>query len=103
MFPQSKRLSRTAFPSALKGRRVSSPHLSAVFSKETAGYAVVVSKKVAKLSVTRHKIKRRVLEALRTLPLPSLALILFPKVSVAQMTYQEVREELEGLLSKIRQ
>jgi ribonuclease P protein component len=73
-----------------------------VFASEARGYAVVVSKKVAKLSVTRHKIKRRVLEAFRALPPPSVALILFPKSAVAEMTYIEVREELATLLSKIR-
>lgn len=72
-----------------------------VFSKETGGYAVIVPKKVARLSVTRHRIKRRVLEALRTLSLPLPTLILFPKPSVAHMTHREVCGELTGLFSKI--
>ena len=61
----------------------------------------MVSKKAARLSVARHQIKRRVLEALRILPLPPHALILFPKPSVAGMTYKEVSTELAELLSKI--
>jgi len=64
------------------------------------GYAVVVPKKVARLSVTRHKIKRRVSSALRTLPLPS-SLIIFPRAPVADLPYQDLRAELAGLLSKI--
>ncbi|MFM2330679.1 MAG: Ribonuclease [Candidatus Parcubacteria bacterium] len=102
MFTRSKRLTREAFPHVLsRGRRVSTPHFLAVFSTDTTGYAVVVPKKVARLSVTRHKIKRRVLEAFRTLSTPESALLLFPKQAVAEMSYAEVREELDELLSKI--
>lgn len=104
VFPRRKRLSRAAFPRTLStGRRVSSPHFVAVIPKETGGYAVIVPKKVARLSVTRHRIKRRVLEALRTLPLLPPALILFPKPPVAHMTHKDVCMELTDLLSKISQ
>ena len=90
------------FPATLAaGRRLSSPHFSAAVSEETKGYAVVVPKKVARLSVTRHRIKRRTLEALRTLPLPK-ALILFPKASVLTLDFPSIRAELAELLSKIR-
>ena len=61
---------------------------------------MVVSKKVSKLSVARHKIKRRVMAALRTLPLPS-SLIVFPKAVVLTMDFQEMKAELAQLLSKI--
>ena len=72
VFPRAKRLSRATLPVVLaKGKRLSSEHFGIVFSEIEEGCAVVVSKKVARLSVTRHRIKRRVLEALRTLPLPS--------------------------------
>jgi ribonuclease P protein component len=102
VFTRSKRLTREAFPHVLKrGRRVSTPHFLAVFTSDVNGYAVVVPKKVARLSVMRHKIKRRVLEAFRTLSTPTCALLLFPKSTVAEMSYTEVREELDLLLSKI--
>jgi ribonuclease P protein component len=102
--PRRKRLSRAAFPNVLtKGRRISSLHFVAAISKEANGYGVVVPKKIARLSVTRHRIKRRVFEALRTLTLPSsTAIILFPKAPVASMTFAEVFEELQALLSKIQ-
>lgn len=104
VFPRKKRLPRVAFPPALRrGQRISSPNFVAILSKESSGYAVVVPKKIARLSVTRHRIKRRVLEALRTTPLPSSALILFPKQSVAHLTHKEAVVELTGLLSKVRQ
>jgi len=80
------------------GRRFSSPHLTAVVSDKTNGYAVIVPKKVAQLSVIRHKIKRRVFTALRNLSLPP-ALIIFPKASVSSVSYQDIQAELKKLLS----
>lgn len=78
---------------------MSSEHLSIVIPAEGRGYAVVVSKKVARLSVTRHRIKRRVLAALRTLELPY-ALIVFPRASASSVSYQDIQTELATLLSK---
>lgn len=100
MFKRRKRLSREAFPAVLRcGRRLSSAHFTLAASSEAEGYAVVVSKKVARLSVARHKMKRRVLAALRTLSLPR-ALIVMPKSSVAGLSYASVRDELAALLLK---
>ncbi|MDE1919248.1 MAG: ribonuclease P protein component [Patescibacteria group bacterium] len=102
MFPRRQRLPRSAFPAALSsGQRLSSEHLSIILPKEAEGYAVIVPKKVARLSVTRHHIRRRVLAAMRGLPLPS-ALIVFPRASVALLPYEGVKKEFAALLSKIR-
>jgi len=91
------------FPAVIKaGRRLSSPHFTAVVSEEAKGYAVVVSKKVARLSVTRHRVKRKLFVALRTLKFPY-ALILFPKASACSMDYWSIKIELAELLSKIHQ
>lgn len=107
MFPSRERLSRELFPSAIKtGRRFSSPHLSVLIPKTGVlpvgkrGYAIIVPKKVAKLSVKRHQIKRRVLAALRTLQLPQ-TLIVFPNSSASSVSYQDIKTELADLLSKI--
>jgi len=90
------------FAAALAGGgRLSSAHFTAVLPREARGYAVVVSKKVARLSVTRHRIKRRALEALRVLALPQ-SIILFPKSSARDLNYQQTKTELAELLSKIR-
>ena len=99
MFPRRERLPRAMFLTTIKhGRRLSSPHFSVVVSTEAKGYAVVVPKKVARLSVTRHRIKRRVLSALRALSLPP-ALIIFPKVSAHSVSYEDTKTELKNLLS----
>jgi ribonuclease P protein component len=80
------------------GKRFASANFA--YTLAPSGYAVVVSKKVARLSVTRHKIKRRVLAALRTFPLPS-GLIVFPRASAAALTYQETLAEIKEALSRL--
>ncbi len=77
-----------------------SEHFSVVAAREFKGYAVVVPKKVARLSVTRHRIKRRVQAALRTLRLPS-ALIVFPKASASSVSYNDIKTELARILTKL--
>lgn len=100
MFPRRKRLPRSAFPKALAlGKRASSAHFLIFLPREAKGYAVVVPKKVARLSVARHALKRRVLAALRSLPTLPDGLIVFPKASAGSVSYQEVRQELAELLS----
>ncbi len=102
MFSRRARLPRAAFPATLStGRRLSSAHFSVVVSEETKGYAVVVPKKVARLSSARHRLKRRTLEALRTIVLPQ-AVIIFPRASAGILDYRALKAELAELLSKIR-
>ena len=102
MFPHRKRFPRAAFPLALKtGRRFSSLHFTFIVPKSGEGYAVVVPKKIARLSVTRHLIKRRALAALRTLPLPP-ALIVFSRSSLDGVHYQDIKKELADILSTIK-
>lgn len=91
---------RALFTGALSsGKRLSSAHFTAVVPT-VRGYAVVIPKKVARLSVARHQTKRRVLEALRTLPLPK-GLIIFPKASAQNLDFTHTQEELANLLSKL--
>lgn len=65
------------------------------------GYTVVVSKKVARLSVTRHLIKRRVLALLRAAPHKPAALLVLLKPSAVALSYAELRVDLYNLLPKI--
>jgi ribonuclease P protein component len=99
VFPRRARLPKSAFTAPLR-KRSSSPHFSVAVPDRARGYAVVVSKKTARLSVTRHRLKRRVLGILRTLPLPP-ALIVYPRASVERLPAPELRAELAALLSKI--
>lgn len=100
MFPRKEQFPRALFPEALKsGIRHSSKNFSLVLPKKGRGYAVVVSKKTARLSVKRHNIKRRVLSALKEIQLPP-ALIVFPKASISKVEYQHIKEELNHLINK---
>lgn len=72
-----------------------------MYSEKVRGYAVVIPKKVVRLSSARHRLKRQVLEALRTLSLPP-ALIVFPRASASSVNYEGITTELKELLSNIK-
>ena len=72
-----------------------------VLPEEARGYAVVIPKKVIRLASKRHQTKRRVLEALRALALPP-SLIVFPRSSASSVNYEDMKAELQKLLSTIR-
>jgi ribonuclease P protein component len=98
VFSRKKRFPRALFPSAIKtGRRFSSTNISILIPKEGKGYAVVVPKKIVRLSVKRHAIKRRILAALRAIHLPP-AIIVFPKSSASSVSYQDIKTELTNLI-----
>ncbi len=62
---------------------------------------MVVPKKLARLSVSRHRIKRQVLAALRALsPLPP-SLIIFPKSSALRLDYGHLKADLSELIHQI--
>ncbi|MDO8624319.1 MAG: ribonuclease P protein component [bacterium] len=98
MFPRRKRLTREDFIRLSREKRFHSRHFSLIISPKVSGYAVVVSKKTAKLSTARHLLKRRVLAALRSLPLPP-AVVVFAKDSATALSFAEIKTELATLLT----
>ena len=65
---------------------------------------MVVGKKVHKSAVKRNRIRRRIFEAVRTSELipPSTDLIfLVYNDQVADMEYEQLRTQIDGLLSKL--
>jgi ribonuclease P protein component len=108
-------LSRLDFNAASKDRtakRGASLHFSIVISQAGAGTAVVVSKKVAKSSVERHLIKRRVREAVaaisNSVPKASVshgthATIVYAKAGSGALPYSEITTELNALLLPLLQ
>lgn len=102
MFPRQKRFPRAQFPTALRsGRRLSSQHFIVIIPKTGEGYAVIVPKKIARLSVTRHRIKRQISALLEEMSLPT-ALIIFSRSSLSGVHYQDMKKELIDLLSRIQ-
>lgn len=101
MFPRARRLSRASFPAALKGaRRITTPHLVFAASRDVPGYAVVIPKQVARLSATRHRLKRHILALLQAHPLPP-GLIVFARTGAPQLTAPDLQEEIEAGLKRL--
>lgn len=101
MLPRARRLPRASFPLAAAGPlRAASTHLSLSASNAVAGYAVVVSKKVARRSVDRHRLKRRLFSLLRGGRLPS-ALVVYARKGAAELPFPALKEELRALLAKV--
>ncbi len=102
MLPRRSRLSRASFPGPRAGFRGSTAHFSAVWgpSLHGGGAAAVVSKKVARRSVDRHLLKRRMLEAMRPYALPGRFLVVYAKGGSTTLPFRAVAEELQTLLAK---
>lgn len=72
-----------------------------VVPKGLSGYAVIIPKKVVRLSSARHRLKRQIMEAMREFSLPP-AMIVFPRAIVGSVNYEDVKTELGNLISTIR-
>lgn len=86
------------------GARAESAHFLLVGSmrKEQAnGCAAVVSKKVARLSVSRHRLKRRMLFVMRPWCRGTIGLIVTAKSGAGTLPFSTLKEELEMLLSRV--
>jgi ribonuclease P protein component len=101
MFSRRQRLSRAAFSKAgAAEKQVNTTHFSLTASPNTSGYGVVVSKQVARLSVTRHRLKRQISAALRKLSLPR-SLVVYARTGAPLLTYNQIQQELEAGLKRI--
>jgi ribonuclease P protein component len=82
-------------------KRAVSTHFSITVSKKGVGSAVVVSKKVAKSSVERHLLKRRVREAVAPWNSDAYALIVYARAGAGSLPYSAIVSELSPLLHRI--
>lgn len=95
------RLSRSTFPKHTEGTKLQGKYLTLVFgSSLSGGCAVVVSKKVAKRSVDRHLLKRRLMHILGPWVNQEHFLVVYAKSGSAARTFSELSEELTSLLMK---
>ena len=99
------RLSRAHFatlPPKGPEKRVASPHfsLSVREGQEKGGLAVVVPKKVAKLSVSRHLLKRRVLSLLAPWYSPTRIVMVFARPGSKELDYPALEKEITELLAR---
>ncbi len=102
MLPRAKRLSRAGFGTVATGKRAISAHFSVTYTKSAEGRAAaVVSKKVAKRSVDRHLLKRRILAALASRIAPGRSFIVYARAGSPALPYRELTLELERLLDSL--
>lgn len=67
---------------------------------QQGGFGVVVPKKVAKLSVSRHLLKRRILSRLAPWYSSSRVVIVFARPGSKELDYPTLSEEIDGLLAR---
>jgi ribonuclease P protein component len=106
MFPRRNRLSRPEFALVSGDRsakRLTSPHFSIVISRAEGvqGCSIVVAKKVAKSSISRHLLKRRIRESIREWSTGNFGLIVFARTGSQLLSYNDLFGELNQLLSQV--
>jgi len=100
MLPRELRLSREGFEQARGLKRAASQHFSLSYGPmEKGGTAVVISKKAAKLAVTRHLLKRRILSVVRPYARTDRALIVHVRPGASTLPFSELKDELVSLIS----
>ena len=102
MIPKEMRLSRAHFAPSGPEIRVVSTHFSLSLRKSPGqgGCAVIVSKKVGKLSVSRHLLKRRTQSVIKDSCSEDRALIVYARPGATTLPYQELKKELSELLTR---
>jgi ribonuclease P protein component len=106
MLPKKERLSREEFNQFFSlGKRHHSPTLQIVYAPhDTLHVSVVVSKKIAKMAVTRNKIRRQIYDIVRhhrTEVQLRGVFIFFTKAGVAQMPYSALKEEIQTSIKDV--
>lgn len=81
--------------------RAASAHFSLTIAPaREGGAAAVVSKKVARRSVDRHLLKRRMLAVLRPYVSPTRSLVAYARAGSLGLPYGVLKAELESLLTR---
>lgn len=102
MLPRGKRLSRDAFAATARGKRAISAHFSITTTLSEHGRAaVVISKKVAKSSVDRHRLKRQIVEILHPYVVPGRSCIIYARAGSTALSYQQLHTEITTLLDSL--
>jgi ribonuclease P protein component len=102
MLPKKLRLTRQTFPDTRGLKRASSIHFSVSYGDSSkGGIAVVISKKVARLAVSRHLLKRRVLAVARPFVSGNFVMVIHTRAGAADIPFTELKNELISLLRSI--
>lgn len=102
MLPRRLRLQRAAFTQTGKEMRAVSPHFSVSVRPGVPGTAAIISKKVEKTSVGRHRLKRRILSvALPWCGSPDAGVLIYARAGANMLPYSVVTTELTELLTRL--
>lgn len=75
--------------------------------RNSAGFCVIISRKISTKAVARNKIRRRIFEALRAinkeLKIKDLNIVLIPKKMIINKEFSEIKEDLQSLIEKLMQ
>ncbi len=101
MLPRRLRLSRASFPGRSAGVRVSSASFSlSTGPSSSGGCAAVVGKNIARRSVARHLLKRRMLSLMRPFCRADRFLVVYARGPAAALPFREIAAELGALLRR---
>lgn len=104
MLPRRLRLSRNAFALARTPLKRTSAHFGAAVGKAQVGErgcAAIVSKKVARLATTRHRLKRRMLSVMRMWCTKDAVLMVYARAGSAALPFSTLKAELSELLERL--
>ena len=102
MLPRPKRLVRATFGTVAGGKRAISAHFSVSSLKTVDGKAgAVVAKKVAKKSVDRHLLKRRILSVIEPLITPGRSFVVYARAGSPELSFPVLKQELTELLTTL--
>lgn len=98
------RLSRAHFAPQGPEKRAQSAHFSVsvrTVVAGTGGCAAVISKKIARLSVARHLLKRRIYAVVRPFCTKNQAVIVYARAGASTLPFSVVRAEIIDLLAQV--
>lgn len=104
MLAKQKRITKQSFPRKADFR-LSDNTLSVTITHINQGkirFSVVISKKVAKLAVTRNRARRRIYSILDSYKTTTsqMLIVIYVKKSIEKLTNQELKEEIKRLFSQ---
>lgn len=102
MIPRNLRLSRAQLSPGIHGKRLESAHFSVTYRAMPGkgGCTTVISKKVAKRSVDRHLLKRRMNASLLPWCSPTRSLVVYARAGSLTLTFRELNQEISELLER---
>jgi len=102
MLPKRYRLTTADFKNFKGAHVLHTPHfLLRVKRAERGRVAAVVSTAVAKRAVVRNTLRRRVYAVFEKEPPSSILLVVSAKRGAAELSFQEIRQEVLGALTRI--